>query len=95
MAWSHRNRLSDTLLDDGDGDAALEFGVTYELRIYGDGGALKHTESGLTANTFTYVQATEESDNGGSLNTDLRIELRTFRDGLEAHQYHDFTFIRV
>ena len=46
--------------------------------IYGDDRRLKHTESGLTANTFTYVQATEEADNGGSLSTDLRIEFARF-----------------
>ena len=41
------------------------------------------------------MQATEEADNGGSLSTDLRIELRAFRDGIESHQYHDYTFTRV
>tara|TARA_R110002072_G_scaffold298960_2_gene473722 strand:+ start:11987 stop:14338 length:2352 start_codon:yes stop_codon:yes gene_type:complete len=72
-----------------------EVGTTYTLQIYGDGGGLKHTETGLTGTNYIYPTATEEAENGGGVNSSLRIVLWSVRDGWDSTEKFDFSFTRV
>jgi hypothetical protein len=97
VAWSHRDRTQQvtSLTAWNAGDIGPEVGTTYTLEIYGDGGGLKHTETGLAGNSYTYPTATEESENGGGVNSALRIRLWSVRDGLDSTEVFDFSFARV
>lgn len=59
VTWSHRDRLQQTatLIDTTAGSIGPEAGTTYNLRIYGDGGVLRRSLSGLSGTTYTYTQA--------------------------------------
>ncbi len=95
ITWAHRDRIAQSgeLRDESATDIGPETGVTYTLKLYGDGGTLRRTETGLTANSYTWT--TEAADSGGSLNSQLRIVIETFRSGLESHTKHDFSLSRV
>ena len=95
--WSHRDRTQQLTGFDAwsSGNIGPEAGTTYTLEIYGDGGGLKHTETGLTGNSYTYPTATEETENGGGVNSSLRIRLWSVRDGWDSTEVFDFSFARV
>lgn len=78
-----------------DASDPIEGGATTTLEIYGDGGTLKRTESGLIGDTFTYLTADEQADNGGSVNSSLRVVAYSERSGSESYQKWDHSFIRV
>lgn len=65
VSWAHRDRLTqaDQLIDTLAGDIGPEAGVSYRLRIYGNG-ALRRTVSDLTGTTYTYTAALEQADGG-------------------------------
>jgi len=96
--WAHRNRLQQTggvHLSFVDGDVTPEAGLTYTLRIYGDGGTLKRTVSALTGTTYTYLQVDEMADNGGVLNTALLIELESVVNALVCLTIYNYSFTRA
>lgn len=99
LTWAHRDRTLQTAPDLVTQDAASigpEAGTTYRLRIYNDvTDTLLRTETGLTGTTYTYTQATEAADNGGSPTTRTRIELEAQRDGYTSWQAQVRVFNRT
>jgi putative tail protein len=95
VSWQHRDRVTqaDNVLDTTASSVGPEAGTTYTLQLYGDGGTLFHTETGLTGTSYTW--STEAADSGGSLNATLRVVLKATRSGLDSWQSHDYTFARV
>jgi hypothetical protein len=62
-----------------------EAGNTYTLRIYDQSGpALMHTESRVTAASWTYNQAVRQADFGGIAPHHVTIEIESVRDGLTS-----------
>jgi hypothetical protein len=96
VEWAHRDRQQQTayLVTQDEGNIGPEPGTTYTLRIYGDSGVLKRTETGLAGTSYTYLEADEKADNGGNWNAELRIELEAVRDSYTSRQCHDISFTR-
>lgn len=92
ITWAHRDRTQQTgaVAQDAAG-VGPEAGTTYTLRIYGEGGGLVRTYSGLAGNSQTYPITTEIADAGlgGRPNQSLRIELEAIRDSKKSTQYQD------
>ena len=65
---------------------AAESGVTWEIDIYGeDDVTLLRTETGISALTYTYLNADELSDTGAAtLSARLRFEFWAKRDGMRS-----------
>ena len=82
VSWAHRNRLGVWgYATSGETDAP-EDGTTYTIRVYGELGTLIHTETGLTGETWTYLEADEITEGGlGRLNNSLRVEIDTICSG--------------
>lgn len=96
ITWAHRDRLAQTeIVRQSAEDIGPEAGVTYTVRVYGDGNLLKHTEAGIVDAGWSYTQVAERADNGGDLNNTLRIEVESVRDGLVSYQKHVRNVIRV
>ena len=95
--WAHRDRIlqDDQIIDTNEASIGPEPGTTYTLRLYDENNILVRTESGLASTTYTWVN--EEADSGlsGRLNTSVRIELESLRDGLTSTQKHDISFDRI
>lgn len=72
--------------------------MTYTLRIYDEDNILVRTEPNLTGTSYTYTEANERSDCGlgptDPLNTQLRFELWSVRDGYDSWQRYDLTLPR-
>jgi hypothetical protein len=83
VSWAHRDRKQQTggtLVEQGAADIGPEAGTTYTVRVYGEGGVLRRTVTGLTGTSWTWD--TETADCAlGRLNTSLRIEVESVRDG--------------
>lgn len=96
VSWAHRDRLQQTayIVDQDEASIGPEAGTTYTILIYGDGGVLKHTITGETGTSYTLPEATEKAANGGIYNTDLRVVLKSVRDGLDSWTSHEHTFTR-
>jgi hypothetical protein len=64
LAWGHRDRVlqGDLLVEEGQADIDPESGTTYNLKLYGEDGALKRTVTGLTGTTYAWE--TEFIDGG-------------------------------
>lgn len=91
VAWAHRDRLTeaDQLIDTEDGNIGPEAGTTYTLRIYGEAGALIHTEANINGTAFNWPVADEIAASGlGRPNESLTVELESDRDGLASRQLH-------
>jgi Putative phage tail protein len=89
VSWAHRSRLLQTayLVTQSESSIGPETGTTYTVRIYGEAGSLRHTESGLTGTSWTYPIATEVSESGlGRSNESLLIKLEAVRDGHTSWQ---------
>lgn len=100
ITWAHRDRTLQTvtLNRQDEGNIGPESGVTYTLRIYGESDTLLRTITGLTGTSYTYLQADEEVDSGfvpARLNTGLRFEMESVRDGLASLQKWDVEVARV
>ena len=98
ISWSHRDRLMQTvkpIIDTTSGNIGPEAGVTYTLKLYGDGGTLRKTVTDLTTETYTW--STESADSGlaaGVYNSTVRVVLQAVRNGITSFQSHDFTVNR-
>lgn len=89
VSWVHRSRLLQTayLVTQSESSIGPETGTTYTVRIYGEAGSLRHTESGLTGTSWTYPIATEVSESGlGRPNESLLIKLEAVRGGHTSWQ---------
>lgn len=97
ISWTHRNRLQQTgdIVEHSASSIGPEASTTYTLKIYGDGGALKRTITGITGTSYTYVDADEKADNGGNLNAQLRFVLNSVRSSSNSWQSYDLTVPRV
>lgn len=96
IAWAHRDRTQQLgdLDDEATGNIGPETDVEYTLKYYDETNTLRKTVSAITGTSDAWT--TEVSDCGlGRLNNSIRIELITDRDGLLAHQNHDFSFNRA
>lgn len=95
-SWTHRDRTLQTayLVQHGADNIGPEAGVTYTVRIYGEGGGLKRTVTGLTGTSYAYDLATEISDAGlgGRPNEEMRWAVSAVVGGAESHQAEDHTF---
>ena len=96
VTWVHRNRISQDshLIAQDETSIAPEVGQTYGIRIYDQDEVLCRTLTGLTGESYTYPLDEEFADCGG-IQTHLRIELYSERDGLESWQSHSHRFERV
>lgn len=97
VSWSHRNRLTQTayLVATTEGNIGPEPGTTYTLKLYGQDGLLKKTETGLTGTSYTWT--TESADSGltpPALNSSVRVVLTSVVGGKESHQSQDWTVTR-
>ena len=97
VTWSHRDRLGTWQYDDAGVTASPEAGATTRVKVYGEGGGLIHTESGLTGTSWTYPVATEISESGGlgRPNATLRTVVEAVNGSLVSHQAHDHTCHRA
>jgi len=100
LTWSHRNRATqNTVVLHSAASVTIETGTTYTLRIYDEDSALIRTETSITAALYNYSEADERADCGlgptDPLNTSLRFELESIRDGLTSWQHYDITVARV
>ncbi|CAJ0895023.1 hypothetical protein R76727_04583 [Ralstonia mannitolilytica] len=89
VSWAHRSRVLQTayLVTQGEANIGPETGTTYTVRIYGEAGTLKHTETGLTGTSWTYPMATEIADSGlNRPNEKLTVKVETVRDGHSSWQ---------
>lgn len=65
LTWAHRDRIqqtAQTLVDQDATSVGPEPGVTYTLRLYGQGGTLRRTESGLTGISYTWAAESFDSN---------------------------------
>jgi len=100
LTWAHRDRRLQTvsLNRQDEGNIGPEAGVTYTLRIYGETDVLLRTVTGLTGTGYIYLAADEQTDSGfvpARLNTSLRFELESLRDGLVSLNTWDMGVVRV
>jgi len=106
LTWHHRDRLQQvgatTVLRQDAASVGPEAGVTYTIKLYGEDGLLKHTESGLTGTSYTWTTEAADSmipDGSGvpgayRLNSSGRVVIETWRDGVKALQDYDFNWTR-
>lgn len=100
VTWAHRDRRTQTvtLNRQDEGNIGPETGTTYTLRLYGETGILLRTVSGLTGTSYTYLAADEQADSGflpARLNTTLRFELESVRDGLASLHMWNLVVVRA
>lgn len=89
VSWTHRSRVLQTvyLVTQSESNIGPEPGTTYTVRIYGEAGTLKHTESGLTGTSWTYPMATEIAESGlNRPNEKLTVKVEAVRDGYTSWQ---------
>jgi hypothetical protein len=89
VSWAHRSRVLQTayLVTQGESNIGPEPGTTYTVRIYGEAGTLKHTETGLTGTNWTYPMAAEIFESGLSRpNEKLTVKVEAVRDGHTSWQ---------
>lgn len=89
VTWAHRSRVLQTayLVTQGEASIGPEPGTTYTVRIYGEAGTLKHTETGLLGTSWTYPIATEISESGlNRPNEKLTVKVEAIRDGHTSWQ---------
>lgn len=89
VSWAHRSRVLQTayLVAQGEANIGPEPGTTYTVRIYGEAGTLKHTETGLTGTSWTYPMAAEISESGlNRPNEKLTVKVEAIRDGHTSWQ---------
>lgn len=90
LDWAETNRLTEALVIKQDtAGVTAETDTEYEVKIFGNAGALIHTESGLTSPTFTYTNAAEIAD-AGALQDQLLFFITTIRSGERSLQ----TYVR-
>ncbi|MEZ6867736.1 hypothetical protein ABL978_33370, partial [Pseudomonas aeruginosa] len=81
---------ADQLIDTTVGNIGPEAGATVTLQVY-SGTTLKRTYAGLTSSSWSYPLAEDMAD--GPLQ-DVRLVLRSVRDGINSWQQHDITIER-
>ncbi|WP_338618308.1 phage tail protein [Pigmentiphaga sp. CHJ604] len=89
LSWAHRSRLQQTvyLVPQSASSIGPEPGTTYTVRVYGEMGALVHTESGVAGTAWTYPLATEIAESGlGRPNERLTVTIEAVRDGYTSWQ---------
>lgn len=89
VSWAHRSRVLQTayLVTQGEANIGPEPGTAYTVRIYGEVGTLKHTETGLTGTSWTYPIATEITESGlNRPNEKLTVKVEAIRDGHTSWQ---------
>ncbi|MGL3660529.1 hypothetical protein ACSYE6_17870, partial [Pseudomonas aeruginosa] len=92
VSWAKRDRIgqADQLIDTTVGNIGPEDGATVTLLVY-SGTTLKRTYAGLTSSSWSYPLAEDMAD--GPLQ-DVRLVLRSVRDGIDSWQQHDITIER-
>src|SRR5690606_36979308 len=86
---AHPRRLQQTvyLLPQSASSIGPEPGTTYTVRVYGETGALVHTESGITGTAWTYPIEAEIAESGlGRPNERLTVTLEAVRGGYTSWQ---------
>lgn len=93
VSWAHRDRLQQTgatIEDTEAGDIGPEAGTTYTVLVTRtDTGVLLGSQSGLTGTSATFPPETF-----GSYVGDVRITLKSVRDGLDSWQTHSWVVDR-
>ena len=82
---AHRDREQQTAgyIEWTTGNIGPESGTSYRVDIYNKSTVLIRSESGITANNYTYTEVQETTDNG-ALSTALTIDITTVRDSLDS-----------
>lgn len=85
VSWAHRDRLTQNLEGDESGNIGPEAGTTYTVTLKSaDTDTTLITESGITATSWAAI--------GIEGNFNMRVLLKSVRDGLDSRQQHDYTF---
>jgi hypothetical protein len=89
LTWASRNRVvqQDKLVAHTDPSVIAEAGTTYNARLYDSTDTLVSQQTGITAETCTFLDATV----GGASGDIFRIELESERDGVISYQTYSFT----
>ncbi len=98
VTWAHRDRIQQTtpqIIEQDAGNIGPEAGTTYTVRAYDETDTLRRTVTGLTGTTWTWD--TESADSGltGRLNTSLRVEVESVREGYESLQMWNVSTTRA
>lgn len=89
VTWAHRSRIQQTadLISQSQTSIGPEPGTSYTLRVYGEAGALVHTEAGLTGTSWTYAIAAEIAEGGlARPHERLSVTVESVRDGITSWQ---------
>lgn len=82
LTWAHRDRLlqADQVVDTVQGSIGPEPGTTYEVEVYNQSNALVHSQTGISATTYTVPS--------GLFSTATRLTVRVYsrRGGLRSLQ---------
>jgi hypothetical protein len=101
LTWAHRDRTQQIygITEHSDASIGPEAGTTYSIKIYDENNVLIRTETGLTGTSYTYSWEDEMSDCGlqsaDPLNTQLRFQLWSVRNGYPSWQHYDLVVQRV
>jgi len=94
LTWSHRDRLQQTVdvVDFTEGDIGPEAGTEYEITIIDTDGPTTLKTDTTASNTYDYTTAQETIDHG-SVATNLRVEIKSVRGGVDSWQTftHEWT----
>ncbi|OJU95079.1 MAG: hypothetical protein BGO19_02320, partial [Acinetobacter sp. 38-8] len=95
ISWNERNRLiqDSNLLAQDEASLSPEENTTYVIKIYDQNNVLCRTLTGLTGTSYTYPLDDELADCGG-IQTHIRVELFSVRDGVQSWQSHEHRFER-
>lgn len=97
LTWNHRDRTLQTggaILGFLDASVGPETGTTYTVRFLNELNVLLREVTGISGASYTYPEAIEEADSGGSLNDVLKIEIESVRDSLVSYQKFAWTVLR-
>lgn len=94
--WEHRNRISqgETITRQFATGISTEARVEYYLKFYGETNNLLRTVGPLTTLTYTYSNANQVTDNGGTEPKIVTVQLFSKRDGLFSMFPQQRTLIR-
>lgn len=86
LTWEHRDRLLQTayLVDQEAVSIGPEAGTTYNVRLRHTGGAVVHSQTGITGTSYSRTSAQWQADFGGTGPYDATIEIEAQRDGVTS-----------
>lgn len=97
LAWAHRNRLAQaqTVYKQFATGLDPEQGTEYFIKFFNASNTLLRTVGPLSTTTYTYTNALQTSDNGGSQPLVVTYQLYSKREGLFSFQAQQRTLLRT